>query len=100
MSYSVSYQMQCEVDYAKQQGPITSKTVLLLVAKTKYIHAFKRKKVKQNKKKTNSLKETQQIQESNLGLLVWKAGQLTTVSCKKPGTERAKNTKHFNLISN
>lgn len=44
MNDSVSYQMQCEVDYAKQQGIITSKTVLLLVLKTKYIHAFKRKK--------------------------------------------------------
>lgn len=44
MNDSVSYQMQCEVDYAKQQGIITSKTVLLLVLKTKYIHTFKRKK--------------------------------------------------------
>ena len=38
MNYSVSYQMQCEINYAKQQGPITSKTVSL---KTQYIHACK-----------------------------------------------------------
>jgi len=61
---------------------------------------LQKKKVKLDKKKTNGLKETQHIPDSNLGPLVWKAGIVTFVPFKKTYPERAKNTKHFSLTSN